>query len=258
MFRRQALMTAAQRQILGGLDEALRPLGVFFEFHGSTSDETTARPPSGNARALQTIDMGAAERPLKPLKRDIARRRQRLARHRQPAMPRPANARSSPSGDGSAAARPRPASARWVRIGWCCAAPAASAPICRLCGLARRSPAVASRCRHVVIGRVPAAGAETGLAVRIHDAEIMLGVLIEVLRGDAVAAERRLARQRDIALEHLIGIAADFHARPVAVEGLRSAAAAAAGSDCPVGCCCGCGFAACRCRPRERFSVLVS
>src|SRR6266849_3322108 len=58
------------------------------------------------------------------------------------------------------------------------------------------------------------------LAQQIHDPEIMLGVLIEVFRRDPVAAGLRLPRQRDIALEYLIGIAADFYVRPIAVESL--------------------------------------
>ena len=56
------------------------------------------------------------------------------------------------------------------------------------------------------------------LAERIHDPEIMLGVLIEVFSRDPVAARLRLSRQRDIALEDLIGVAADFYVRPIAVE----------------------------------------
>lgn len=58
------------------------------------------------------------------------------------------------------------------------------------------------------------------LALRIHDPKIMLGVLIQVFRRDAVAAGLRLARQGDIALEHLIRAAANLYARAVAVEGL--------------------------------------
>src|SRR5208282_6042853 len=42
------------------------------------------------------------------------------------------------------------------------------------------------------------------LTQRIHDAEIVLGVLIEVFRSNPVAAGLRLPRQRDIALEYLI------------------------------------------------------
>src|SRR5713101_437918 len=50
------------------------------------------------------------------------------------------------------------------------------------------------------------------VAVRVHDAEIVLGVLVEVLGGDAVARRRRFARKRNVALEHLISIAADLDA----------------------------------------------
>ena len=60
------------------------------------------------------------------------------------------------------------------------------------------------------------------LAQRIHDPEIMLGVLIEVFRRDPIAAGLRLPRQRDITLEHLISVAANLHARPVAVERLHA------------------------------------
>jgi hypothetical protein len=59
------------------------------------------------------------------------------------------------------------------------------------------------------------------LALRIHHPEIMLRVLKEIFGGDAVTRRLRLASERLIALEHLIGVAADFDARTVAVEGLR-------------------------------------
>jgi hypothetical protein len=48
----------------------------------------------------------------------------------------------------------------------------------------------------------------------------MLGVLIEILRRDPIAGQSRLAGERDIALENLIGVAADFDPGAVAVEGL--------------------------------------
>src|SRR5207302_1483328 len=57
-------------------------------------------------------------------------------------------------------------------------------------------------------------------AVRVHHAKIMLGMLIEVLGGDAIAAQGRLPRQRHVALEHLIGVAAYLDAPSAAVEGL--------------------------------------
>ena len=56
----------------------------------------------------------------------------------------------------------------------------------------------------------------------------MFGMLIQIFRRDPIAGGLSLARQRDIAFEHLIGIAADLHARPVAVECLDAVRHAAA------------------------------
>ena len=53
-----------------------------------------------------------------------------------------------------------------------------------------------------------------------RDTGIVLGVLIEIFRGDRVAADRGLARKGDVALKDLVGAAADLHARAIAVEGL--------------------------------------
>src|SRR5262245_20930735 len=58
-------------------------------------------------------------------------------------------------------------------------------------------------------------------AISAHHTEIMLGVLIEILRRNAVARRLRLARQSQIALVHLIGVTPDFDVGAVAVEGLR-------------------------------------
>src|SRR6266567_345826 len=60
------------------------------------------------------------------------------------------------------------------------------------------------------------------VAVRVHDAEIVLGVLVEILGGDAVARRRRFARKRNIALEHLISIAADLDTGTAAFEYLTA------------------------------------
>ena len=57
-------------------------------------------------------------------------------------------------------------------------------------------------------------------AIGVHDPEIMLGMLIEVFSGDAITRGHRFTRQCDIALEHLIGVSADFEAWTIAVEGL--------------------------------------
>src|SRR5439155_16241989 len=46
MLRRQALVTAAQRQALGRLDESLRPLGIFVEFHDALTPMNRPRYPS--------------------------------------------------------------------------------------------------------------------------------------------------------------------------------------------------------------------
>src|SRR5690348_1139395 len=75
---------------------------------------------------------------------------------------------------------------------------------------------------HVEIGRGRRARLAVllALALRIHDAEIMLGVLVEVFRRDAVAARLRLPRHRDITLEHLIRVAAYLDARAVALKAL--------------------------------------
>jgi len=59
------------------------------------------------------------------------------------------------------------------------------------------------------------------LALGIHDAEIVFRVLIEILRRNPVAARLRFASQRQVALENLISVAADFNVRAVAVESLH-------------------------------------
>src|ERR1051325_11948554 len=75
---------------------------------------------------------------------------------------------------------------------------------------------------HVEIGRGCRARLAVllALALRIHDSEIMLGVLVEVFCRDPVAARLRLPSHRDIALEHLIRVAAYLDARAVALKAL--------------------------------------
>ena len=58
-------------------------------------------------------------------------------------------------------------------------------------------------------------------AVCVHDAEVVLRVLIQVFGGNPVATGCRFARQRYIALEDLISVAANFYVWPVAVERLN-------------------------------------
>jgi len=60
----------------------------------------------------------------------------------------------------------------------------------------------------------------TTVAARVRDAEIVLGVLIEIFCRDAVATRRGFPRKRDISFEYLVGAAADFDVGTVAVEGL--------------------------------------
>jgi len=74
------------------------------------------------------------------------------------------------------------------------------------------------------------------LTVCVDDPEIVFGVLKIVLGGDAIARCLRVARQGKVFLQHLVGVAADPHLGPVAVEGLvlhrhmRLTIAAAAGA----------------------------
>jgi hypothetical protein len=56
------------------------------------------------------------------------------------------------------------------------------------------------------------------LAARVIDAKMALGVLIEMLSGNAIVARRRFAGESEVALEYLVGIAADLDGRAVAVE----------------------------------------
>jgi hypothetical protein len=48
----------------------------------------------------------------------------------------------------------------------------------------------------------------------------VLGVLVQILRGNAIAADCGLAREGDIAFKHLTGAAADSYIGAVAVEAL--------------------------------------
>jgi hypothetical protein len=60
----------------------------------------------------------------------------------------------------------------------------------------------------------------SALAVRTRDAEIVLGVLVKILRGNRIAANRGLACEGDVALKNLVGAAADPYVGAVAVKGL--------------------------------------
>jgi hypothetical protein len=58
--------------------------------------------------------------------------------------------------------------------------------------------------------------------IGVHDAEIVLGVLIKVFGGDPVAAGGRFARQGHVAFENLVGVAANFYVWTITVESLNS------------------------------------
>jgi len=56
----------------------------------------------------------------------------------------------------------------------------------------------------------------------VHNPKIMLGMLVKVLCGDAIAARRRLPREGDVTFEDLMSVASDFDIRTVTFEGLTS------------------------------------
>ena len=60
------------------------------------------------------------------------------------------------------------------------------------------------------------------LAIRVHYAKIILGMLVKILGRDLVAARRRLTRQCYISLENLIGVPANFDVWTAAFETLNS------------------------------------
>ena len=59
------------------------------------------------------------------------------------------------------------------------------------------------------------------LAIRIHNAEIVLRVLIKIFGCDPVSACRRLTCERDISFEDLVCVAADFYVWTIAVKSLN-------------------------------------
>jgi hypothetical protein len=70
------------------------------------------------------------------------------------------------------------------------------------------------------VGRGDRAEMLRAFAVRIHDAEIMLRVLVQVLGRNPVARRSGFPGKRHVSLEHLRGVSADLEAWAVAVEGL--------------------------------------
>ena len=56
----------------------------------------------------------------------------------------------------------------------------------------------------------------------VHNAKIMLGMLVKGLRGDSIATRRRLAREGNVTFEDLMRATSNFDVRTVTVEGLTS------------------------------------
>jgi len=65
-------------------------------------------------------------------------------------------------------------------------------------------------------------GLRIAVAGGIGEAKIMFSVLVEVFRGNAVAAYRRFSCERDIALEYLMRAAADPNVGAAAFERLAA------------------------------------
>ena len=56
----------------------------------------------------------------------------------------------------------------------------------------------------------------------VHNAKVMLGMLVKVFRRDSIATRRRLPREVNVTLENLMGRAPDFDVRAVTIETLTS------------------------------------
>jgi hypothetical protein len=60
------------------------------------------------------------------------------------------------------------------------------------------------------------------VAAGVRDAEVVLGVLIEIFDVDTVTANRSFPSERNVPLENLMGAATDFDVGAIAVEALAS------------------------------------
>jgi hypothetical protein len=56
----------------------------------------------------------------------------------------------------------------------------------------------------------------------VHNAKIMLGVLVKVLRADSIATRRRLAREGNVTFKDVMRATSNFDVRTVTIEGLTS------------------------------------
>ena len=59
------------------------------------------------------------------------------------------------------------------------------------------------------------------LAVCVHNAEVVFGMLIQIFSSNPVTTRCRFSGQRDIAFEDLVGVSSDFYIRTVAVKRLN-------------------------------------
>ena len=69
---------------------------------------------------------------------------------------------------------------------------------------------------------------------RVHNSKIMLGMLIKVLCGHAIATRRRLSREGSVTFEDLMRGASDLDVRSGTIETVTSLAGSVAyyGKDC--------------------------
>ena len=56
----------------------------------------------------------------------------------------------------------------------------------------------------------------------VHNAKIMLGMLVKVLRGDPITTRSRFAPEGNVTFEDLMRATSNFDVRTVTVEGLTS------------------------------------
>ena len=56
----------------------------------------------------------------------------------------------------------------------------------------------------------------------VHNAKIMLSMLVKVLRGDSISTRRRLAREGNVTFKDLMRATSNFNVRTVTIVGLTS------------------------------------
>jgi hypothetical protein len=59
--------------------------------------------------------------------------------------------------------------------------------------------------------------------ISVHNAKIMLGMLVKVFRGDSIATRRRLVREGNVTFEDLMSATSNFDVRTVTIDGLTPA-----------------------------------